>query len=223
MNVHRITVLLLTATFVIAGCCCPPVFSQYGNYQPAGGDVARSDQRSYGGGVPGSYQSFAGSERRPAQDQTSPGMRIFQWFSRYDQIRRQAQMSPQERREADYFLSKITAVFVPGEEKMQARQLLTRMVSRYRQASIAMKQLPMIPETAELHRGYYSYFVKAGNLFIDYLKVQDNVLAMDPQTGTPIAAQLIQRKQALENHNQSIQYLDQQLREKFGIPPYRYQ
>ncbi len=132
-------------------------------------------------------------------------------------------MSPQERQQADYFLSKVTAVFVPGQEKLEAKNLLTRMVSRYRQASVALKQLPLMPETASLHKGYYKYFVTAGNLFIDYLKVQDNLLVADPQTGQPLAAQLLQRKQSLEELNQSVLALDQQVRDKLGVPAYRYQ
>ncbi len=177
---------------------------------------------SYGGPpqgytVPG---SFAG--RQGAQPAASTA-RVGQWFQQYDQIRRRAQMNPRERQQADYFLSKITAVFVPGQEKMQARQLLTSMVNRYRQATQSLKQLPLIPETGELQRGYYRYFVTAGNLFIDYLKVQDNLLAPDQNTGQPIAAGLMQRKQDLEALNQSIQSLDQQLRERYGIAPYQYQ
>ena len=189
------------------------VQAQYSPYESTGGD------RSYNGyNQPQvDYQQRA---NQPAQ--TLKGGRVNQWFSQYDQIRRQAQMSPRERQQADYFLSKITAVFVPGQEKLAAKELLTRMVVSYRQAASAMKQLPMFPETAELHRGYYRYFVTAGNLFIDYVKVQDNLLAVDPQTGQPLAAQLLQRKLALEQLTQNIQSLDQPVRYQYGIPDYRY-
>ena len=200
---------VIVAAFMLVAACCSAAKAQYGSYsEPAPNNTYDTSFNSSGG--TGGVQA----------NQTN---RIGQWFSQYDQIRRQAQMSPQERQQADYFLSKITAVFVPGQEKLEAKDLLTRMVSRYRQASVTIKQLPLIPETEQLQRGYYKYFVTAGNLFIDYLKVQNNLLATDPQTGQPLAAQLMQRKQALEELNQSIQGLDQQTRNRYGIPPYRYQ
>lgn len=210
-----------------------PANAQYGNYnEQLPGAYAPADgngpQANYGRPNPGTLDTSYGGGQAPYS--SPPQMRapqqgsaVAQWFAKYDQIRRQAQMSPQERQQADYFLSKITAIFVPGQEKLEAKNLLTRMVSRYRQASLAMKQLPVMQETSQLQQGFYRYFVTAGNLFIDYLKVQENLLATDAQTGQPIAAQLLQRKQALEELNLSIQSLDEQSRSKFGISPYRYQ
>lgn len=212
MNRSNCWPLIANTLMFISLCGWQPALAQYaGNGQPEG---------SYDNG----FQP--GGMAEPVSNQTaatSRSVQVSQWFNQYDQIRRQAQMSPQERQQADYFLSKITAIFVPGQEKLDAKNLLTRMVSRYRQASIAIKQLPMLPQTIQLQKGYYRYFVTAGNLFIDYLKVQDNLLTTDPNTGQPIAGQLMQRKAALEELNVSIQSLDQQLRNRLGIPAYRYQ
>lgn len=224
-----ITCLVLSISFAVLD----PAKAQYGNYnEQLPGTYAPTEgngqQANYGRQNPGTLDTSYGSGQAPYP--SSPQLRapqqgsaVAQWFAKYDQIRRQAQMSPQERQQADYFLSKVTAIFVPGQEKLEAKNLLTRMVSRYRQASLAMKQLPVMQETSQLQQGFYRYFVTAGNLFIDYLKVQENLLATDAQTGQPIAAQLMQRKQGLEELNLSIQSLDEQSRSKFGIAPYHYQ
>ncbi len=111
---------------------------------------------------------------------------------------------------------------VPGEQKNQAQMLLTRLVNSYVNAQQQMQQLPVISETQALHQGYYQYFATAGQLFSDYLKVQDDIFAQDG-AGTPIATKLMDRKQGLESLNQSIQNLDGQLRTKHGVGAYHYQ
>lgn len=146
---------------------------------------------------------------------------IGQWFKSYDEIRRKAQMTPAERAKADGLMSKALAMFIPGEEKVQAQKLLSSLVARYAQAVDEMKRLPLYPETDRLHRGYYQYFSTARQLFSDYLTVQQNPLATDAN-GTPIAGTLMARKQALEGLDQANKGIDGQLRSQFGIPPYQY-
>jgi hypothetical protein len=227
------SITIISFVLALSLAALPAAKAQYGNYteqlpggyRPAAGN---GQPGTYGSSNPGVFDtSYGGGQSpyppSPLMHAPQQGAPVAQWFAKYDQIRRQAQMSPQERQQADYFLSKITAIFVPGQEKLEAKNLLTRMVSRYRQASIAIKQLPVLKETAQLQKGFYQYFVTAGNLFIDYLKVQENLLATDAQTGQPIAAQLMQRKQGLEELNMSIQSLDEQSRARFGIAPYQYQ
>ncbi|HEY9870865.1 MAG TPA: hypothetical protein V6D08_16995 [Candidatus Obscuribacterales bacterium] len=172
---------------------------------------------TYGGGYGSGYQRPAPSPGQPANP-----ARVRDWFSRYDQIRRQAQMTPQERQRADTLLSRGMAILMPGPDKDDARQILTMLVNKYQTATQAMKQLPLIPETQDLHRGYYQYFNNARQLFTDYLRVQDNIFVTDASTGKPIAGQLLQRKAMLEQLNQQIQGLDAQLRSQLGIAPYRY-
>ena len=144
------------------------------------------------------------------------------WFARYDQIRRAAQMSPKQRQEADYLLAKPIGMFMPGPDKIATKQLLSMLVEKYRAATMAMKGLELIPETEKLHKAYYQYFFSAGKLFNDYLKVQDNLLCPDPETGKPMAGQLLARKQQLEEYNQEIQALDRQARARLGIALYKY-
>lgn len=222
--------LLLTVMMLVAGMLVgitpvtgQPAKSSYGdnpsNYY--GG----SSRTTYGSSYGNTYGGYSSSPQEPlatVQGQQASHGRVGQWFNRYDQIRRQAQMNPTEREQADYLLSRGMAILVPGNEKVAARAILIKLVENYEQATLAMKQLPLISETSELHRGYYQYFNNARLLFSDYLRVQDNLFVTDASTGKPVAAQLIQRKQLLEQLNQQVQSLDQQLRNRYGIPAYRY-
>lgn len=152
--------------------------------------------------------------------QTNPN-ELRRWFGRYDQVRREAQMTPVERKKADGLLSKGLSIFVPGDEKTTTQALLSKLVAKYNAACEQMKQLELYPETKQLHLGYYRYFSDARGLFGDYLKVQENPLAKD-QTGAVIAGGLMQRKQNLEFLDQNNKMLDQQLRNQIGVPPYQY-
>jgi hypothetical protein len=146
---------------------------------------------------------------------------IKDWFGKYDMVRRQAQMSPGERTKADELLSHGLQVFVPGEEKILAHNLLTNLVSKYDRACNQLKLLPFYPETSGLHRQYFQYFSDAKNLFSDYLRVQNNLMVKD-QSGNSVMAGLIQRKQNLEGTEQQAKNLDGELRNRFGIAPYRF-
>jgi hypothetical protein len=131
-------------------------------------------------------------------------------------------MSPSERQQADQILGKGLALFMPGDDKILAQRLLTDLVKRYDIACHQLGSLQVIPATEQLHRGYYQYFSDAHHLFSDYLRLQEDVLASDPTTGQPLASGLIDRKQALEQLDQSNKILDQRLRQQYGIPPYQY-
>lgn len=154
-----------------------------------------------------------------------PGGNIQQWFQRYDQVRRQSQMTPAEKQRADGMMSKGMSglgAMLAGDEKAATQNLLSKLVGKYQTAAEQMKSLPLFPETERLHRGYYQYFSEARRLFSDYLKVQGNLFAMDEETGKPVAAGLMARKQNLEILDMQNKTLDEQLRQQFGIAPYRY-
>jgi hypothetical protein len=156
-----------------------------------------------------------------AAAQSTPIAQIKDWFTKYDEIRREAQMNPTERQKADAMLSKGLSMFVPGPEKLDTQQLLQKLQVKNSAAADQMKKLNLYPETEQLHRGYYKYFTDSQTLFGDYLKVQDNLMAKDA-TNTPIASQLMKRKKELEELDITNKALDSQVRAKFGIPPYRY-
>jgi hypothetical protein len=148
---------------------------------------------------------------------------VQQWFDQYDAVRRQAQMTPEERRKADAMMSQGMNFMLGGPEKAASQQLLSKLVNRYQLACQQLIRLPRIPATEELHRGYYQYFFDAGHLFADYIKVQENLFAVDDSTGKPVAGQLMSRKQMLEALDERNKSLDSQLRQQYGISPYRYQ
>lgn len=154
--------------------------------------------------------------------QASVPLDVPQWFNRYDQIRREAQMTAEERDQANELLSKGFSPLRPENEKVATKNLLTKLVGKYRSARLAMKNLPTLPQTQKLHNGYSQYFSTAGDLFADYLTVQSNLFAKDKQTGRPILGQLLERKDKLQQLNEQIQDIDKQTRKQFDIPGYQY-
>ncbi len=158
-----------------------------------------------------------------AKGAATPIAQIQEWFARYDGIRRKSQMNPAERQQADSLLSKGLAIIMPGADKTESAALFQLLESRNGAAAEEMKQLPVYPETEKLHRGYYQYFADAHSLFSDYLRVQNNIMTPDPKTGKPLMGALLARKQALEELDVANKSLDEQLRAKFNIAPYRYQ
>lgn len=171
--------------------------------------------------VPRQQPPVGQQSRPPQQGNPQVQAKVGQWFASYDQIRRSAQMSPQEKAYSDKLLSSKLSMFIPGPEKIAAQNLLGNMVGRYDRASGSLRSLQSIPETLQLQKGYFQYFVTARGLFADYLKVQQNVLATD-QAGNPIAASLMPRKQALEQLEGGVKQLDAQMRAQYGIKPYQY-
>jgi hypothetical protein len=160
----------------------------------------------------------AGNQCALAQD------KVADWFQKYDNIRHQAQMSPQEKERSQTLLTSGMAASLfkseQGEkDKAAASALLRKMVDRYRKASSQIADLPEIAETRKLQRGYQQYFRNAGDLFSDYLKVQNNLFATD-SNGNALAGQLQARKADLESLDVSNKDLDGKLRSKYKIAPY---
>jgi hypothetical protein len=151
----------------------------------------------------------------------TPQKEIQSWFKSYDAVRRQAQMSPQDRAKCDKVMSQGLAMFMPGEEKTEIQAFLRTLVEKNSTAAQQLKQLKLFPETKALHIGYYQYFTTASALFNDYIRVQDHPLSKD-QNGGSLAAGLVGRKANLEALDQNNKALDAQLRQQFGIPPYKF-
>lgn len=150
--------------------------------------------------------------------------KVAEWFQKYDDIRHRAQMSPQEKERSNKLLTQgmIGSVFktADGErDKQAADALLHRMVDRYVKAQGDIEQLPSVSETKKLQAGYRHYFIDAGGLFTDYLKIQGNLFATDA-SGNSLVAQLTQRKAALECLDVTNKDLDARLRAKYNIAPY---
>jgi hypothetical protein len=204
MKLGRATLLLICSSLL------PPLAASAQNNQ-------NQYQNQYQGDNSGNSQMSG--QMPSASGRTSP-QQLKQWFSSYDMVRKQAQMSASEKDRADNLLSQGLSVFVPGPNKLQAQKLLTGLVDKYQVAITRMKAMPLYPETEKLHRGYYQYFSDAKTLFADYLRVQDNLMVKD-EHGKGIMPQLMARKANLENLEMQIKQLDSDLRGQFGIAPYR--
>ncbi|MBS1991170.1 MAG: hypothetical protein JSS83_11665 [Cyanobacteria bacterium SZAS LIN-3] len=203
-----LSLLVVALTALTQSTILPAAAQNYSQGQMASGQMSPMAQ---GQMMPGQMSG---------QPATSPAA-IRDWFNKYDMVRRQAQMSPAERNNADELLSHGLQVFVPGEEKILAQKLLKNLVLKYDTACTQLKSLPFFPETSGLHRQYFQYFSDARNLFADYLRVQNNLMAKD-NNGNSIMAGLMERKANLEGTEQNAKNLDGQLRNRFGIPPYRF-
>lgn len=177
-------------------------------------------------GYPGGGQYFAPPQQpataiMPQKVTPQTAAKIYQWFLKYDEIRRRAQMNPIEKQQADALLAKGLGLFMPGQDKFAARQLLSGLVTQYQTATQSLQALPVQAETKPLQEAYWNYFNNAAHLFNDYLRVQDNVFAVD-NTGQSVAKQLIQRKAMLENLEHYCKNLDSQMRGAFGVPAYQF-
>jgi hypothetical protein len=155
---------------------------------------------------------------RPRQA-TANTSQIRSWFSQYDRIRRNAQMTSSEKAQSQKLIGEALNPSVSPSDKAAAKSLLRRQISRYATALRGMRSLPNVAETRALANGYYNYFRTASLLFSDLLKVSDNPLASDH--GKPVLMKLGGRKAALESLDQSNKSLDSRLRRKYGIPRYR--
>lgn len=164
-----------------------------------------------------------GKDSQSAKKGANPqqAAKVYRWFLNYDEIRRRAQMNPIERQQADGMLARGLGLFMPGQDKMAARMLLSSLVARYQTATRSIQALAPLPETRQLQELYFQYFDTAMRLFSDYLVVQENVFAVD-NGGQSVAKQLLQRKVALENLEKSCKNLDAQMRLKYGVAPYQY-
>lgn len=138
--------------------------------------------------------------------------RVIAWFTQYDRIRREAQMSRGEKLNAIKLWA--TSMHASASDTEEARGLLTRMVNRYKRASAQMANLPVIPETQSLHAGYSAYFKRAHSDFARYLHV------LDTQSTRAALSQMEQGRAPLGEIDVRNKNLDRRLRSRYEIPEY---
>jgi hypothetical protein len=131
---------------------------------------------------------------------------VAKWFSRYDQIRRNAEMTMGDKLQSLFLLAK------NPEQKNAA--LASRMIEKYTTSLFEMKELESIPETSELQDGYIQYFSAARQLFSDYLDAQKEV----PFTNQS----LFPSRKKLEELDKTNKRLDDVLRKKYIIAKHRH-
>jgi hypothetical protein len=167
-------------------------------------------------GTAGFAQDLGGGGGAPS---ATPVQQIQDWFNRYDNIRRGAQMAPVERAKADAAMAK--GLMVAPVDKPVVQAFLKKLISKDTLAAEQLKGLPLYPETEQLHKGYYRYFTQAVRSFGESITVQNNMFAIDDK-GESVAKNLLMHKQELEALDHGNKDLDARLRQQFNIAPYHY-
>jgi hypothetical protein len=145
----------------------------------------------------------ARTEKNQAQQQS---ITAAEWFTRYDEIRRRAEMTIVEK------LQSFGLAFKKADKRNAA--LASRMIRKYTTALSAMKELESTPETKELQDGYIEYFTAARQLMTDCLDVQEQV----PSTNQS----LMSTKRELEELDKKNKKLDAELRRKYVISKHKH-
>jgi hypothetical protein len=141
--------------------------------------------------------------------------KIADWFTKYDAIRRQAQMTPQEKMTSTKLMTQ-SFTGVSTDEKAEGRILLSKMLTRYMIACDQLRGLSPPPQTAELQKGYQEYFTAGRAFFTKYLIAMDN-----NQEGNAIDTLRADRSR-MATIDMSNKALDKRLRARYGISPYQY-
>lgn len=158
---------------------------------------ASTQNDSAGAAAEGSSQKQQASESNLA---------VKDWFAKYDQIRRDAEMT---------FGEKLQAMRLNAyKPQMKNAELASKMLARYTNALSAMKQLSPIPETLELQERYTEYFSKASQLFSDFVDAQTK----EPYPSESLAAE----RKELEIFDKSNKVLDKELRTKYSISKHKH-
>ena len=145
---------------------------------------------------------------------------IKNWFSMYDGIRRKAQMSPKEKSKADRYLHRGFAILIPGFGRIRAHKLLKTLINRYEKASSDLERLPEIPETKELKKAYVDFFKQSHSVFKDCNKLLVNPFAYNKKDGF-LKKSIKERHKKLKSMESDAKTLDQKLRDKHNIEPYK--
>jgi hypothetical protein len=138
--------------------------------------------------------------------------KVISWFTTYDRIRREAQMTPDERHSAHKLMSDVLTD--DPQDRSAGRVLLTRMASRYVRASAQLKALPPMPETAALQRGYQEYFDTGRRVFEKYLQ------ALDSKAPQNVLLQAQQDKYRMGVLDITNKVLDHKLRKQYDVAPF---
>jgi hypothetical protein len=139
---------------------------------------------------------------------------VVTWFTAYDNIRHEAQMTPQEKDQSHQLM----AAIISGNDgnKAAGKVLLQRMVARYTKAISQLNSLKPVPQTSALQNGYKRYFTAGRDFFARYLK------ALNQSKPDKMLSAMQQGRTELGALDVSNKALDRKLRKQFNIAPYRW-
>jgi len=155
--------------------------------------------------------SFADSTTT-STDTAESNPAVTEWFAKYDQIRRDAEMATSEKLKYGSAMKK--ALNAGAKVSPGTKEFMKRMSSKYEAASAAMSALTPTPETKELHDGYLQYFDEMGKSFSAACASEENADSAD----SAAKSETKDRIEALDNANKKI---DAKLRQRFGIPKHK--
>jgi len=139
---------------------------------------------------------------------------VVDWFKKYDQIRRDAELNFLEKFQTMSFWDK--NVDHAAVLRKRDQEFVERMSAKYARAVEEMRNLPEVLATKELQDGYIDYFDQVHQIFTAYLK---NSTAGE----TPFShSTMRERRSALEELDLNNKKLDSELRQKFGIARHRH-
>jgi hypothetical protein len=145
-----------------------------------------------------------GSSQKQESSEVNPAVK--DWFAKYDQIRRDAEMTTGDKMQA----MRLNA----DKPNKKNAELASKMLAKYTASHSAMKELPPIPETSELHERYTEYFCRARQLFSDFVDAQAKV----PYPSESLSA----ARKELEVFDKSNKILDKDLRTKYSISKHKH-
>ena len=148
----------------------------------------------------------------PADQEQSQTIDIGEWFSRYDQIRRDAELTLGEKLQCRGLLERgLSGEIKPGG---RSAALVEKMIAKYGAAASRMQALPTVLQTSELQSGYAQYFSQVHQLFQDCLK--------SPEASDGAGQALPVRRKELEELDKKNKSLDEVLRKEFSIPRHKH-
>lgn len=154
-----------------------------------------------------SIESASGPEGTSQRQESSEvNSAVKDWFAKYDQIRRDAEMTTGE---------KMQAMRLNADKPQKKNAVLaSKMLAKYTTAVAAMKLLSPISETRELQERYTEYFSRARQLFSDFVDAQTKI----PYPSESLAA----GRKDLEVFDKSNKLLDKELRLKYSISKHKH-
>ena len=135
------------------------------------------------------------------------------WFSQYDQVRKNAKMTLKEKWQSKRL---IAFAFSPFKVSVsESDQLVKKMATKYTEALESLEKLAIVQQTERLRTGYMKYFKDARQLFLDTCKIPTS----DSEQRQKFVDDLVDRKKKLEELDQKNKALDSELRSQSSILP----
>lgn len=139
------------------------------------------------------------------------------WFSQYDQIRREAEMTMQQKFQAHSLFSKVAEGKKDALQNEKSEEFAQTMMDTYAGAASKIRNLPELAATVELQHGYEDFFMRSSKLF-------KNFISAKKKGNEKIASkeEVQAKREELITLDKKIKALDAKLRLKFGVKAHKH-